>query len=285
MGNDGGSIPKRRELVKTGARAATVSELKATALESLTHAWTSDPVTSEPLDTANAVSDWRGRLYNYETVLQGLVNGDGDDGAEAVPRLVGDVLEEVTFASTGIKSLRDVVRVQFKRTEVGDGGTKKTIITCPVSLKELGPAARSVYLVPCGHAFAEIAIKEISEKTCPVCSEPFERRDIIAILPIDKLEIERLTRRIEDLKIAGLAHSLKKEKGSKKKDKKRKTVDRGESGDVATNADAKVEKAKKPAPIDSRLSGINNAFAASLTAKVLADQDEANKRRKLAAAR
>ncbi len=111
MGNDGGSIPKRRELVKEAARLPTVAELKATALESLSHAWATDPVSSEPLDLENAVSDWRGRLYNYETILKGLIpsgelaDGGGDDGDDAAADN-----GEVTFVSTGIRSLRDVVR-------------------------------------------------------------------------------------------------------------------------------------------------------------------------------
>ena len=73
MGNDGGSIPKRRELVKEAARLPTTSELKATAHESLTHAWSTCPISSDPLDPHNTVSDARGRLYNYETVLHCLI--------------------------------------------------------------------------------------------------------------------------------------------------------------------------------------------------------------------
>ncbi len=83
MGNDGGSIPKRRELVKSAARNPTVSELKATALESLSHAWSHDPLNSERLDMENPVSDWRGRLYNYETILKALM--PSDDEADKSP--------------------------------------------------------------------------------------------------------------------------------------------------------------------------------------------------------
>ena len=33
---------------------------------------------------------------------------------------------------------------------------------CPVSRKELGAGVRAVYLVPCGHAFLESAVREVA---------------------------------------------------------------------------------------------------------------------------
>ncbi|KAJ4287075.1 Replication termination factor 2 [Collariella sp. IMI 366227] len=275
MGNDGGSIPTRRELVKYDARTPTVSELKATALESLSHAWTHDPLTSERLDMENVVSDWRGRLYNYESVLRGLMpNGDDDDTA---PALVNGESPELTFASTGIKSLRDVVKLKFKRFT--PSGTKgKVIWACPVSQKELGPATRAVYLVPCGHVFADVAIKQIQEDACPECSEKFAAGDAIPILPTEKADLESLTTRISDLRAKGLTHSLKKDRRNGKK--KRKAEETNGDGSFKSQ---KTKATSKPDG-NSRVSGINNAMTASLTARVLAEQEERNKRRKLAAA-
>lgn len=294
MGNDGGSIPTRRELVKSAARAPTISEMKATALESLSHAWNHDPVTSNQLDMENVVSDWQGRLFNYETVLQGLLPSHGKDEA---PQLVGNGTnghdQEITFTSTRIKSIRDIVKLKFKRnTPGGIGSEKKALWVCPISQKELGPATKSVYLVPCGHVFAEVAIREIADKTCPECNEAFESRDVITVLPTEKAELERLGRRIDELKATGLTHSLKKEKGDKKK-KRQKADEAGREVENGQDAPEKpadqnnIPRAPKTSNtgITSRVSGINNATAASLTAKVLAEQEERNKRRKLAAAR
>ncbi|KAK4187075.1 replication termination factor 2 [Podospora australis] len=286
MGNDGGSIPKRRELVKNAARAPTVSELKATAHESLSHAWAHDPLTSEPLDLENIVSDWRGRLYNYESVLKGLMPSDGDDDnndnndTAIPPAAVNGEPLELTFAATGIKSLRDVVKLKFKR--YAPPGTKgQENWACPVTLKELGASTRSVYLVPCGHVFAEVAIKQIQEEACPECSEPFQREDVITILPTETTEVEKLTARIVNLRAKGLTHSLKKDKSAGKK--KRKADDA--NGDaVRKEKSQEIAKGQSKSDISSRVSGINNAMAASLTAKVLAEQEERHKRRKLAAA-
>ncbi|CAM1502527.1 Fc.00g045110.m01.CDS01 [Cosmosporella sp. VM-42] len=260
MGNDGGSIPKRRELVKNAARAPTVSELKATALESLAHAWAHCALSGAPLDIDTVVSDWRGRLYNYEAILKGLMPSDEP--------------AEVTPSSLGIKSLRDVAKLKVSKN--GDTWL------CPISMKELGPSVKTVYLVPCGHVFAEVAMKEIGNaKACPECGEEFSQDNIITLLPSTEKDIERLEKRIEGLREQGLAHTLKKDKSEKKKKRKGKDVE-------DEDKEAKKESVKENGRAgkkheDSRISGINNSFAATLTARVLAEQDERNKRRKLAA--
>ncbi|RFU78167.1 duf602 domain-containing protein [Trichoderma arundinaceum] len=261
MGNDGGSIPKRRELVKNAARAPTISELKATALESLSHAWAHCALSDAPLDLDAVVSDWRGRLYSYEAILKGLMPSDDPN--------------EMTPASLGIRSLRDVAKLKFSKT--GDKWA------CPISMKEMGPTTKAVYLVPCGHTFAEVAITEIKEEACPECGEAFTQENVIAILPTAEKDLDRLQKRIEELQASGLTHTLKKGKSEKKKKRKAGEAaeeENGEKEEKTKKSDA--SRAKKDT--DSRIKGINNSMAATLTARVLAEQDERNKRRKLAQA-
>ncbi|KAI0116073.1 DUF602-domain-containing protein [Hypoxylon sp. NC0597] len=272
MGNDGGSIPKRRELVREAARLPTASELKATALESLTHAWTTCPLSDAPLDLSNTVSDYRGRLYNYESVLQCLMPSSSET---PIPET-----QEAEFARTGIKSLKDVVKLKVttKKDERG-----REFAACPVSMKELGAATKSMYVVPCGHVFAEVAMKEISdtEKQCPECSVPFEERDVIPILSTDEAEMDKLSKRIDNLRALGLTHSLKKDKGAnKKKRKAEEPKETGSGGELHREKDGnKTDKSREDkSGISSR---INNPMTASLTAKVLAEQEERTKRRKM----
>ncbi|PKS10937.1 hypothetical protein jhhlp_002695 [Lomentospora prolificans] len=272
MGNDGGSIPTRRELVKNAARNPTISELRATAHESLSHAWSHCPLTGDKLDMENTVSDWCGRLYNYESVLKALMPVDDDDAKDEE---IG--AGEVSFASTGIKSLRDIVKVKFKRYTPPEGKAKWA---CPISLKEFGAGTKALYIVPCGHAFSEVAMKEVQEKTCPECGESFEETNVIPILPTTEAETKKLAERIEKLQEEGLAHSLKKDKKAGKKKRKRGDAEKTEAN--GNNGEKNGERLHKAAKKDDRLSGINNAMASSLTAKVLAEQDELNRRRKLA---
>ncbi|KAI1333518.1 Rtf2 RING-finger-domain-containing protein [Xylariaceae sp. FL0016] len=277
MGNDGGSIPKRRELVKNAARTPTTSELKATVLENLTHLWTFCPLSSEPLEPSTTVSDAHGRLYAYESILQCLLPSP----SSAIPEA-----QEAEFARAGISSLKDVVKLKFSLRKDDDG---KEVRACPVSMKELGASTKAVYLVPCGHVFAEVAMKEITplssgdtaasetDRTCPECSEPFLERDAIPILPAEAADIEKCTKRIEELKSLGLTHSLKKDKSAGKK--KRKA---GHDDPSQRKGTVGKDKEKVKDDISSR---INNSMTASLTAKVLAEQEERNKRRKIQAVR
>lgn len=218
--------------------------------------------------------------------------------------------EAAEFARSGIRSLRDVVKLRFAlRREDDEGRGEGEVRVCPLSLRELGAAARAVYLVPCGHVFAETVMRELlaadeggdadadatpEEKTsrCPECSEAFVVRDVVPILPVDEADVEKCAARITRLRALGLAHNLKKDKaaGDKKK-KKRKAAAAGEEEggkpphEHGTNGDRPAQKEKKQkrdrGDISSR---INNAMTATLTAKVLAEQDERNRQRKLAAA-
>ncbi|ORY61496.1 Rtf2 RING-finger-domain-containing protein [Pseudomassariella vexata] len=269
MGNDGGSIPKRRELVKEAARLPSASELKEAAAENLNHSWSFCPLSSSAIDPTNTVSDWRGRLYNYESILQWLLPSP----ETSIPET-----QEEAFKSTGIRNLKDVLKLKFtiRKDEKG-----REFRACPISLKELGAATKALYIVPCGHVFAEVAMKEIfdsegteAEHRCPECSEVFETENVIPILPSSESEIARLASRLESLKARGLSHTLKKDKSNGKKKRK---AEEGANGDIQNSN--KKEKKDKESGIESR---INNASTASLTAKVLAEQEEKSKRRKIA---
>jgi len=287
MGNDGGSIPTRRELVKNAARNPNHSELKATQLEAQTHAWEQCPL-SHRLLVPPLVSDSAGILYNKDAIIEQLLPKDED-----VPASVIKEKEEVLQGR--VKSLKDIVEVKFTISK--DGKDEKKV--CPITSKELGPHTKSVYLVPCGHAFSEIAIREVAGGACVECNEPYESENVIPILSLAREDIDRLNARAGRLKEAGLTHSLKKASGSKKRKKgaaettlvgkmnghTEGSVNGSKKDDSDKPAVRLLEKPSLPAsrsgtstPISS---GIKNAATASLTAKVLEEQEERNKRRKL----
>ncbi|KAF7959255.1 hypothetical protein EAE96_002769 [Botrytis aclada] len=294
MGNDGGSIPTRRELVKEAARNPNTSELKATLHESQTHAWTYCPLSHKPLTTP-IVSDCAGTLYNKDAILEQLLPKD-DDVPASVIKEKEDVLQG------RVKGLRDIVEVQFSTVKEDKEEQK----ICPITSKELGAGTRAVYLVPCGHAFSEVAIKELKSDTCVECNEGYTAENVISILPISKEDISRLALRASKLKEGGLTHSLKKAPGGKKKRKhatetesavplesgKENSLHRNQSrvedNGVADRTQARIQENGNGTAItklnngpSTVPSGIKNASAANLTAKVLEEQEERNKRRKL----
>jgi len=300
MGNDGGSIPKRRELVKEAARNKTTTELKETQHEQQAHHWSTDPLSGKSLATP-VVSDSSGKLYNKDSIIEHLLPGAQTEAqhAEAEKILLG-----------GVRSLKDVVEVRFTTEPSGKAG--KDVWICPITRKTLGAGTRAAYLVPCGHAFEASVIKEIDELRCPVCAETYAENDVIPILPTQTTEIARLSLRVKTLKEKGLTHSLKK--AAKDKKRKKGAVEATETSTAATTAatdgernneekeDEKVpmlvfvKTAASALAAGSRsagpsrsgtstptpaASGIKNAATASLTAKVLSEQEERNKRRKM----
>ncbi|KAK6615987.1 Replication termination factor 2 [Botrytis cinerea] len=272
MGNDGGSIPTRRELVKEAARNPNTSELKATLHESQTHAWTYCPLSNKPL-TAPIVSDCAGTLYNKDAILEQLLPKDDD-----VPASVIKEKEEVLQGR--VKGLRDIVEVKF--STVKEDKQEKKI--CPITTKELGASTRAVYLVPCGHAFSEVAIKELKGDTCVECNEGYTADNVISIIPVSKEDISRLALRATKLKDGGLTHSLKKAPGGRKKE----STQRNQKNGVTDRTQARIQENGNGAATPKSNngpstvpSGIKNASAANLTAKVLEEQEERNKRRKL----
>jgi len=287
MGNDGGSIPTRRELVKNAARNPNSSELKATQLEAQTHAWTCCPLSNRPL-AAPIVSDCAGTLYNKDAILEQLLPKDDD-----VP--VSIIKEKEDILLGRVKGLRDVVEVKF--TVVKEGKNERKI--CPITSKELGPSTKAVYLVPCGHVFSEVAIREVAGEACVECNEPYTPENVIPILPMAKEDIAKLAARAAKLKEAGLTHSLKRAPGSKKRKKNAEADSAATEGKVPeingkTTVEAFSGRTKARLAEDGSgtpqsrsgtstpvSSGIKNAATASLTAKVLDEQEERNKRRKM----
>ncbi|KAL6706593.1 Replication termination factor 2 [Coniothyrium glycines] len=307
MGNDGGSIPKRRELVKEAAKALTSSQLKEAQIEQQEYGWSTDPLTRKPL-ARPVVSDAAGVLYNKDSIIEYLLKDD-EDAEKVEMRKVGGVKGTVDsgFADLGtfgdrVKGLKDVVEVRF---EVAAGEEKGRVEkwVCPITGTPLGPGAKAVYIVPCGHAFAGSMVKEVAGNACLTCNEPYAENDIIPILATTSIDLARLNLRIKTLRESGLTHALKKAPGSKKR-KKNAEPDKATNGtpngtsakisdevddDNNNNNNTKAKRNPPTAPaattttaISSPSNGLKNTSTASLTRKVLDEQTQLHKRRKLA---
>jgi hypothetical protein len=163
MGNDGGSIPTRRELVKEAAKALTTTQVKEVQTEQQEYAWSTDPISRKPL-ARPVVSDSAGKLYNKDTIIEYILPSDDGAGKAAAEKVLDG----------RVKSLKDVVEVKFEidkgvdgkmaRSNGDLGRTERWL--CPITNRELGPGAKAVYLVPCGHAFAGSVVKEITGEMC-----------------------------------------------------------------------------------------------------------------------
>ncbi|RMZ71519.1 Replication termination factor 2 [Pyrenophora seminiperda CCB06] len=285
MGNDGGSIPKRSELVKEAAKALTSAQIKEVQNEHQEYAWSTDPLTRKPL-ARPIVSDAAGFLYNKDSIIEFLLKDDGDAEKAEMKKVGGVKDSELGTFGDRVKGLKDVVEVKFEVEEKESGVVGAEKWKCPITGAALGPGSKGVYIVPCGHAFAGSTIKEIAGSACLTCNEPFAENDVIPIAPTAPTDIARLNLRIKTLREKGLTHALKKAPGSSKK--KRKHAEKEANGEAATTKPSssdddkttkKEAKDKKDVPSTG---GLKNSATASLTRKVLAEQEERNKRRKMA---
>jgi hypothetical protein len=138
--------------------------LKETQQEQQEYHWSTCPLSHEPLSSP-IVSDSSGKLYNKDAILGFLL--PSDDPETAATRSDTEIV-----LGGRVKSLRDVVEVKFHVEEKtaadkdGRGSSKGKNWVCPISNKALGPGIKAVYLVPCGHAFLENAIREVSSDVC-----------------------------------------------------------------------------------------------------------------------
>ncbi|CEO58677.1 hypothetical protein PMG11_03384 [Penicillium brasilianum] len=277
MGNDGGSIPTRRELVREAARAPTTAQIKEAQREQQEHSWTTCPLSHKAL-ARPVVSDSVGNLYNKDAVLQFLLPGDDGEGISSKSDC-----EEVLCGR--VKGLRDVVELHFEiDTELSEHPSDRANAhrhlrregwICPITAKPLGPSVKSVYLVPCGHVFAEEAIRQLKGDKCLQCNESYTEDNIIPILPTKEADKERLIARGVKLAEQGLTHSLKKAPGSKKRKK------HAESSADATKGTTAVATSTSATKSNGAGNGIKNSATASLTARVLNEENEKKKKRKI----
>lgn len=191
MGNDGGSIPSRGELVKTKSAPKKVQE---TATANNDFAWKycalSRAVLMQPL-----ASDAFGRLYNKESIIRYVLDNSA----------YGDASKDLSH----ITSMKDVVELKVATSE------GKNI--CEVTRRDMNGLTKFVYVSQCGHTFAAEALKNIDSSECLICSKPCTVDDIIPLNPNEK-DLLKLQERLVKLEESGLTHSgvaMKKKKKRK----------------------------------------------------------------------
>lgn len=153
MGNDGGSIPRRDELVKTAKK-----EKKKNPIEQDRVNWNLCTLSKEPLQDPIVV-DKLGFFMNKEVLLKSL--------------LLKTVPPELNY----IRSIKDVYTVHLKRNPEWKPGctTMFCPFVCPVSLEPASGQDKFVALVPCGCVVSLKSYQEIPSTECIVCGKTIER--------------------------------------------------------------------------------------------------------------
>nr|CAD7568369.1 unnamed protein product [Timema californicum] len=182
MGCDGGTIPKRDELVRTKKKP----EQKDKNSE-LSFRWQHCTISQTPLQSP-IVSCGLGRLYNKVAVIEAILDRTN----------LPDVCQH-------IKSLKDVKDLQltnnpsFKPSaEKGDAyiDRQTSPYICPVIGLEMNGKFKFVFVWSCGCVVSERALKEVKTKTCHKCQKPFSDVDIV-IMNAEGDDLELMKTRLE----------------------------------------------------------------------------------------
>ncbi|CAG8496672.1 647_t:CDS:2 [Diversispora eburnea] len=155
MGNDGGSIPKRIELVKEKQKEVRPDR---TALKIATWFFCalSKRLLQEPI-----VSCALGKLYNKDAIIEYLLNKSayGD----------GDIICSHISSLKDVKTLNLTVNPAFKESSAASiahfDQEMVSRFICPITRKEMNGKSKFVYLNKCGCVFSEQGLKEIPSET------------------------------------------------------------------------------------------------------------------------
>ncbi|KAH9891193.1 DUF602-domain-containing protein [Cubamyces lactineus] len=150
MGNDGGSIPDRRDLVRTKQKAEQAD--KANQLRAM---WFFCALSKRPLQEP-IVSCPLGKIYNKDAILEFLLDrksfGDGEE-------ICGH-----------IRSLKDVKTLKLTPNPAktppsatsSESVPDRASFVCPLNFKEMNGSQPFVYISTCGCVFSQAGLKALS---------------------------------------------------------------------------------------------------------------------------
>ncbi|KAF9467032.1 DUF602-domain-containing protein [Collybia nuda] len=185
MGNDGGSIPDRRDLVRNKPKAEQADKANQTRARWFFCALSKRKL-QEPI-----VSCALGKLYNKDSIIEYLLDksayGDGE-------RICGH-----------IRSLKDVKTLTLTPNpappapENAAPSAERAHFVCPLTLKEMNGLQPFVYISTCGCTFTQAGLKTVSSTqskeaetqldVCPQCAKKYSRADdIVALNPSQEEE-------------------------------------------------------------------------------------------------
>ncbi|KAK6623963.1 hypothetical protein RUM44_010819 [Polyplax serrata] len=228
MGCDGGTIPRRDELVRTKKKP----EQKDKQSE-LSFKWGHCSLTQEPLQTP-IVACQLGKLYSKVAVLEALLDKNLPDSHKHI-KSIKDVKE---------LNLTDNPAYRDKDTK-GDGyNDLVSPYICPVIGLEMNGKYKFVYFWSCGCVVSERALKAVKTKVCHKCQKQFTDKDVIILNGTDE-DLELMSTNMKERQLKQKAD--KKQKKMAEADEKNKVIVSVNGGEATTSGNCS-EKQPKPVP-------------------------------------
>jgi len=282
MGNDGGSIPDRRDLVKSKPKAEQADKNNQMIAKWFFCALSKKPL-KEPI-----VSDALGKLYNKEAIIEYLLDktayGDGEKICGHIKSLKDVTTLKLTPnpSKSPIDTDREIVR-------------PKAQFICPLTLKEMTGGVPFVYLATCGDVFSAAGLRAVSTSTgssegstegeqelCPQCAKKFDRKKDVRTINPEPDEEGRMREAMIAAKAAKSSSKKRKaaeiEPESKTKDES-KVDGNGTPSNEAITADSPDTKRPRQSHSSTPVPS-TNPHLSSMTRKLAESLAEEEKKRK-----
>jgi len=273
MGNDGGSIPDRRDLVRNKPKAEQADKANQTRAR-----WFFCALSKRPLQEPIVSCDL-GRLYNKDAMIEFLLDrsafGDGEE-------ICGH-----------IRSLKDVKTLSLTpnpapKSDSPNSTVDRGLFVCPLNFKEMTGVVPFVCLSTCGCVFSQAGLKAVSSSTppsekgkdrdkaaggdgdvpssdgqldvCPQCGTKYDRTEDVRILNPGTAEEERMRGTMERRRAAASV------KGKGKKRKAAGVAPEGAEGEQPPGKKRNGSGSASPAPLmgPTIAGGASRAVAGSL---------------------
>ncbi|PIA17971.1 DUF602-domain-containing protein [Coemansia reversa NRRL 1564] len=197
MGNDGGSIPRRNEMVREKKKDEKADRTSKLVAMTFFCALSKQPL-REPI-----VGDGLGRLYNREAILEYLLDRSAFGDGSRICAHINSIKD--------VKTLNLKSNPAFEKSRENESNKKaaRSIyddrpiaqFVCPITLKEMNGNLQFEFNWKCGCVLSTRARKEMPESsTCLVCGELTDVKDIVPINSLDSELVDSLRKRIDERK-------------------------------------------------------------------------------------
>lgn len=248
MGCDGGTIPRRDELVKTKQKPEEKDKVSE-RLYRWRHCAVSQRTLKQPI-----VACEMGRLYNKD---------------EVITRLLEKAEEPLMEHIKGLKDIKELnltlnPAYEGNGTTMGDSHSNDQTAeyVCPVTTKEMNGSLRFSFMWNCGCVISARALKEVKSDVCHKCGGPYDQENVITLNPTEE-ELDwnkscMLSRRA----IAKAAKKAKKE-GKRLAGEGMSLESGSTNGDDAASSSKKVKYSKSVVGAPSSKSSMRVSSSAS----------------------
>lgn len=222
MGCDGGTIPGRKDLVKTRKVSAAAV---AAAAEVAPARWSNCAISNERL-RAPVVACALGHLYNKDALIHHLLQRSSSSSSSAFNH---------------VRSLKDTQTLcLYFPPEAKNAGASAAsdpvensgVFWCPITFMHANGKHRFVLSRSCGCVLSEKAVKEVPSHACLACQKPLadnEAERFLVLNPTDPEEIEAMRERMLRAKAKQDLEDQSDNKRKRKKKKMLKKLQREES--------------------------------------------------------